>query len=397
MTVWIIEPRDPLIVRDGRPFGPTPGARASSLTFPFPSTITGGVRTRAGLDSTGSFDLSLIPMVKDIGVRGPLLVELDDNGEIETWLCPSPSDALMLESTPPDETRAICKRLVPLEIPSGARTDLDGDLSLVGLVKPDPRKPHAKAPRFWYWDRFKEWLLRSGESTDDHAVILSELGHHGPQPESRTHISIQPEAQVAMEGALFQTRGLEFSRIEYRPEGDVHFRRRMALAAGVDDAASGAEKIRSGLAPLGGERRLVNWLPSRTQLPECPNELRESIVRERHCRVVLLTPAHFKGGSRPAWIVSPQKNVSPHLRALAIGRPQVVSGWDFERPGPKPTRRLAPAGTTLFLQLDGSDESIADWIDAIWMQCVSDDEQDRHDGFGLSVLGAWDGGYRRME
>ena len=50
MTTWIIEPHDPLIFRDGRPFGPNPGARAKTLSFPFPSTTTGGVRTRAGLD-----------------------------------------------------------------------------------------------------------------------------------------------------------------------------------------------------------------------------------------------------------------------------------------------------------------------------------------------------------
>ena len=53
MTIWIIEPHDPLIVRDGRPFGPNPGVQATSLTFPFPSTTTGGVRTRAGLNSYG--------------------------------------------------------------------------------------------------------------------------------------------------------------------------------------------------------------------------------------------------------------------------------------------------------------------------------------------------------
>jgi CRISPR-associated protein Cmr3 len=49
MTVWIMEPHDPLLVRDGRPFGSNPGARARSLLFPFPSTIAGGMRTRAGL------------------------------------------------------------------------------------------------------------------------------------------------------------------------------------------------------------------------------------------------------------------------------------------------------------------------------------------------------------
>ena len=52
---WIIEPHDPLIVRDGRPFGPNPSAQAISLSFPFPSTTTGGVRSRAGLKGDGTF------------------------------------------------------------------------------------------------------------------------------------------------------------------------------------------------------------------------------------------------------------------------------------------------------------------------------------------------------
>ena len=54
MTRWIIEPLDPLIVRDGRPFDPTPGARARSVPFPYPSTTTGGIRTRAGKDDNGA-------------------------------------------------------------------------------------------------------------------------------------------------------------------------------------------------------------------------------------------------------------------------------------------------------------------------------------------------------
>ena len=48
MTLWRIEPRGPLIVRDGRPFGLNPGARAESLDFPFPATIAGARHHRAG-------------------------------------------------------------------------------------------------------------------------------------------------------------------------------------------------------------------------------------------------------------------------------------------------------------------------------------------------------------
>jgi CRISPR-associated protein Cmr3 len=73
---------------------------------------------------------------------------------------------------------------------------------------------------------------------------------------------------------------------------------------------------------------------------------------------------------------------------------------------PKPTRRLAPAGSVFFVQLPGTDRAddaaIEAWIDAIWMQNISDDhpgdpERDRRDGFGLAVLGAWDGELMTME
>jgi CRISPR-associated protein Cmr3 len=125
--------------------------------------------------------------------------------------------------------------------------------------------------------------------------------------------------------------------------------------------------------------------------------LRADIVKLRHCRIVLITPAHFLNGSQPSWLGSQRESVTPSLQAIAISRPQVVSGWDFENNTPKRTRRLAPAGTTLFFKLDGDDATIEKWIDAMWMQCVSDEEQDRRDGFGLAVLGVWNGGLQPME
>lgn len=95
MQTWLIEPRDPLIVRDGRPFSADiAGARATSLDFPFPSTTTGGVRTRQGLASGGFANRppeevqELIRQLKDeIAVRGPLLVELNGEGKLPTGCC----------------------------------------------------------------------------------------------------------------------------------------------------------------------------------------------------------------------------------------------------------------------------------------------------------------------
>src|SRR5436853_755991 len=99
MTIWILEPRDPLLVRDGRPFGTDPGAQASTLPFPFPSTIAGGIRARAGLNEAGVFkytkdDVEALNRLKQLRVRGPLLVRLPNDESAITsvsWLVPPPS------------------------------------------------------------------------------------------------------------------------------------------------------------------------------------------------------------------------------------------------------------------------------------------------------------------
>lgn len=393
MTIWIIEPHDPLIVRDGRPFSPDPAARAISLPFPFPSTTTGGVRTRAGLKD-GVFDLSQIERVKQIKVRGPLLVQLTpggDNSKLEQWLVPAPADALLLEPEPPQEGFALRKWLVPLRLPEGAQTSLDTEnkdsLMLVGQVQPDPHKPTKEAPHYWYWDTFQAWLI--APSLDGQIVSLSGLGHNGPQREQRIHVSMNIDRRTAKEGALFETSGLEFTFTGRSREKRLSKAQRLALAVAVDE--NEASGIRDGLASLGGERRTVSWRKSDSDLPQCPEELRKAIIKTKSCRVILLTPACFKQGYRPTWLAEEQYGVQPRLRAIAIQRPQVVSGWDLERPGPKPTRRLASAGTVLFLSLKGSDEAIKHWVESMWMQCVSDNEQDRNDGFGLAALGTWSG------
>lgn len=401
MTTWIIEPHDPLIVRDGRPFSAIPGAQAVSLAFPFPSTTTGGVRTRAGLKND-IFDIAMTQEVKKIKVRGPLLVELaHDDGSATpkhlNCLVPAPADALIFEPDP-EKKKPILQQLVPLTPFEGSVTNFDEkQLSLVGLAESDRRKPSKDAPRYWCWDKFEEWLLNPAELQKQDNPLTG-LGHNGPQREHRTHVSMEADQRVAKEGALFGTSGLEFTA----PGTGIHKlyeAQRLALAVVVDESeASGLNKIQQGIAGLGGERRMVSWRESNDQLPSYPQELVDSIISDKACRVILLTPAYFAEGYHPTWLTQEQFGITPELRAIAIQRPQVASGWDLEKKGPKHTRRLAPAGTVIFLKLEGREDAIRDWVNSIWMQCVSDNDTDssvlsqsRDDGFGLAVLGTWSG------
>jgi CRISPR-associated protein Cmr3 len=374
MPTWIIEPRDPLVIRDGRPFGPDPGVRAESLAFPFPSTTTGGARNRFGLDGSGVFNRDRVAAVKGLAVRGPLLVELDAEERL-TWYAPAPADALLVDA---HEGHVQVNPLRPLAPPPGAATSVPGDLRPVGLAARLRAKPAGAAPQFWRWDAFAAWLARPARRI----AAPAELGLGAMPRDARTHVSIADDSLTAAEGALFQTIGLAF----VGPG-----RSRLGLAI---EAAEPFPSFAGGLAPLAGERRLVTWRPSPEGLPPCPPAVREAIVRDGACRAVLLTPAFFAGGSRPGPLLAPSHGVTPALAAACMGRPQVVSGWDMERGQPKPTRRLAPAGAVYFLTLAGDAAARAAWVDAHWMACVSDDADGftaGRDGFGLLALGAWDG------
>jgi len=385
MQHWIIEPYDPLIVRDGRPFGPHPGARARTLPFPFPSTIAGGLRTRAGEDGNGIFDPDQIPRVKGITVRGPLLVELDPSGNAEAML-PAPRDALFLQD---NETREVTRhRLQPLQVPAGADGDLPPDLAYpVGLARPDLRKPFKDAPDYWHWSRFEEWLFKPPVLKALDSKEMAGLGHAGPGADRRVHVALDPQTFSGIDGGLFATGGLSFVR-ESKAES-LHSVRRLALAVSADNLDGLA--IEEGFAPLGGERRIMSWQKSADIFPKTPGKVIEEIVKTGFCRLILLTPAVFDQGWQPGWLLQPRHGLQPRLKAALTGKPQTISGWDFEQKGPKKTRRLVPAGSVYFLELGGQESSRREWAEAVSMQNISDEEVDRKSGFGLAILGTWSG------
>jgi len=368
--LWIIEPRDPLIVRDGRPFGNTPGVRATSLPFPMPATVAGAMRTRAGSNSDGVFDVSRVNEVKQIGLCGPLLAQISDDNTL-SWFAPAPADALILEDKKNDILQL--KPLVPLVKPSGMTCNLSDALALVGMQRVDPAKPYGDTPRFWHWEYFTKWLCNPSEQTVDPKTI----GLSGLERETRTHVRMGSETQTADPGALFQTQGLEFTTKAGRAR----------LAIGIATDAT----LQAGFGSLGGERRVVCWRPSTATLPILPDKLIDQIATDRACRIILLTPAHFDDGYHPRYLLKTQAGITPTLAAVAVQRPQTVSGWDYEKKEAKHTKRLAPAGTVFFLRFDteASPDAMQSWVRKLWLTCVSDNEQDRRDGAGMVAIGVW--------
>ena len=383
MSLWLIIPRDPLIFRDGKPFTATPGERSKSLGFPFPSTLAGAVRTRVGPDPEKGYDRERIEYLKSLAVRGAMLVELSADGKISKWSFPAPADALLVEKK---QSKQIWRYwLAPLELPSGGLTDLDG-LAVIGPMENVKDKPFARAPHFWDWDMMQAWL----EHPSDSVVEPETLGLAELVREYRTHVSITPELQASKEGALFQTSGMEFVRAELNDEKRLKNAHPLALAVETE------APLEEGVDFLGGERRVVCWQKIQDVLPVCPIKIRQAIKDQKHCRLVLATPAHFEKGYSP-WQLA--KDFNLQVKGAALPRYQTISGWDYAKGSggePKPTRRLAPAGSVYFLNLEGTAD-IEAFVESVWLQAISDDDQSRRDGFGLALLGTWDGKPRTLE
>ena len=160
MSVWLVEPLDPLIARDGRPA--SVGGHFFTVSSPYPSMLAGAVRTRMGCED-GAFTLrgdALRELLEKVIVRGPLLAEMQPEGdEILQWLAPAPRDQTILR-TP--EGATILKRHVPHRLdPEEAAMDSLGEAGLLpaGYRGGDSHgKPPKDLPAFWRWAEFESWL-----------------------------------------------------------------------------------------------------------------------------------------------------------------------------------------------------------------------------------------------
>ncbi len=393
MKAFILTPTDPLVFGTGKPFTAVPGARNDSAPMPPPSTLAGFVRTQAGLDKHGQFDKSRIPTLLENEVLGPLLAVLpqDGQGNAELAVVP-PADALRLACKDAPAKHCI-RRLHPLELEEGDA--VSGTGLPVGQPNPDRSKPPRNAPAYWRWSQLLSWLSADGGETRDQEVDAHE-GVHAPTPETRLNVRISEDG-TADDGGLFGTTGRRF-----RSRVDGAWR---DLAIYGETDATLPLPLRG---VLGGEGRLSAATESPRLLPDTPPDAVLASARAGHVRVYLLTPAPLGGSTWDCPFGT--------VIAQAHGRPDVISGWahsisdtpplpgydpvfkghgkTFARKpgasGPKPIRRLLPAGTVFFVKLDQTGDAAAQTISDWWTRSIAAG-QDARDGFGRILFGAWNG------
>jgi CRISPR-associated protein Cmr3 len=378
MTYLYISPRDPLIARDGRPFGSGQSNRMRCLDWFYPSVLAGSLRTMVGKSLGYQFDTDQVALLKNIEVAGPLPCR--DN----RLYAPAPLDCVIQR----DPDRAIALRPAPLK--DGEGTDLP-EPGLQPCQMPTNVEEGFKpgtGPPFWRMDRIADWLADTdGRSCAVPPRVPLDVGNTDyldPVRDQRVHVALDAATGAAREHMLFMSEGIVL------PDG-VGISARVKAPDGNAQALSGLDALHS----FGGERRTARFqVTDHSQIWSCPEKVRQALKGGNLVRMILATPAVFAGGWKPGWLDEHLEGSPPgcrlrlRLMGACVDRWRPVSGWSLEPPrGPKAIRRLAPAGSVYFFEV--ADGEAADSLASLWLESVCDEEQARRDGFGLTLWGVW--------
>ncbi|MGH2533304.1 MAG: type III-B CRISPR module-associated Cmr3 family protein [Thermomicrobiales bacterium] len=408
-TTLLLRPRDPIILRDARPFSTDPGARAFTLDWPLPSTIAGALRTHIGTASGVDWtNPAARARALGIAIRGAFLVDRVQDGDPWTPYFPAPADAVVYrpedeggkdgedgedgEDGKDEEPRVM--RLWPDESladdeAAGCDMPTVNDLKLLPMTVERDEKPEP-GYHFWSLKDTIAWLIGGDGLPTRHRTHIEQ--------ELRVHVAVSGDTLTSVEGRLFATTGLAFSPAS-RPRWKEH--PESAILCGVGLPAGSrieAWTPQPAFLPLGGERRQAR-LTGADQIDldpwTIPPELVQALEGETRLRLQLVTPAIFRTGWCPGWLTQRHRDRNPaqinglglKLRAAAVGRRVPISGWDLTNGCEKPVRYAAPAGSVYFF--DVAEPLTAERITKLWLAPLSDGVYNREDGFGLVVPGVW--------
>lgn len=374
-----IEPSDVLLFRDGKPFSAGDDHNARSIFPPSPRTFQGAIR--AAILSRYGFDAAAAkPVIGDSDsygkinrMLGPFIASSSAKGDITEFL-PLPLDLGRPKS---DKGKDV---IIPIQPCSETR--FKSDLEGICLPWAKTAARLTSYPSYLPVHVIYDYLAGKLPSTD--AIVAGEKVF---SYELRTGIRRSHLRHAAEEGQLYS---VSFVRMNAGFGFTYEFTYEIE---GVDD-----KPPKSGLLVLGGEARpaMYRRIEDRASMPrELVTTIEASISKSQRFKLYIATPAIFSRGWLPARI-DPATGYKGNLNGIpvrlvsaVVGRPIPIGGWelrpgDADRERPRPIQRAVPAGSIYWFETDAKPESV---IEKLHFQCISDSDNDRKIGFGLSLIG----------
>jgi len=404
----LIEPRDPLLARDARPFSSEPGARAFTLPWPWPRTIAKTIRALigSGAGTATTWTAERRRAMAAMAVHGPLMVAKERAGAPWEMYVPAPRDVVFHRDTESDGEPS--KRLNTMILrpawlqpnegvteppaPSPASAGGRGAKAFGNVARDEfgrhavievtaDVKPDTDVPAWWRLDDARRWLAWPGEEDDarDHLPLSAESeqvkqgvrGLRGPLTDARMHVSIEPGTQTHVEGALFTTESLAFpgGYVQAEIDDQVQATHMAMLVRLVSAPAARLPEV----AAFGGERR-ISRITDRSNggelFPSWPEAGSPPAgwAHARGLRLQLVTPAIFQFGWLPAWLadgtIPGLGGTKLHLElvGVAMDRRQAVSGWFSTRRNTERDPRAPQPRFSTHEELNGGGPAATDYV-----------------------------------
>ncbi len=379
MNRHFIEPWDVLFLRGNKLFG-DPGSYGEALVPPWPSVAAGAIRSailvRDGIDparfATGQQPHKTLGTPEKPGtftVHAFTLARQTD-GRTEALYAP-PADLVISKA---DDESLVVQRLTPHRPARGIDCSLPTE-QLPVLTQAGRSKP---ASGWWLTEAGYATYLKGGEiMTPDKGKKKSEHMIHADQlwaMDERVGVGLEPARRRAEDGRLFTVQAVAFRK-------GVGF-----LAATEGDGFEQETLLRFGGDGRAARCRNVDYRPPAVDL--------EAICEAGCCRIVLTTPGIFPEGWRPPGMAADGSfelmGVKGRVVAAAVGRAEVISGWDLARWQPKSARRAVPTGSVYWLEdLQATPDTLAKLgSHGLWPE-TSYDAQRKAEGFNRFDIGMY--------
>jgi CRISPR-associated protein Cmr3 len=379
MTWLYIEPSDVWMFRDARPFPTDQGLTARSMFPPSPFTVQGALRSSllgrlavswhdyafgagAGIEQVwarlGRPGASGSAGLGQFAMRGPVLgVAFGQSVELRF---PLPADAFALGKTKVGSYQLSSPK--PAKSRSWRTNRVFDDAQLSTLEVDADVQPEGIEAQVWLDGANLERYLAGDpfEAAPSGAFVANE---------PRLGIEIDHGPRRPKDGQLYTA---EFVRLH----NDV------GLVVEVSDTVEWPSA--AGVLAMGGQARAAHYRSMAA--PNLPGQRLHN--PQTLVRVLLLTPAYFEAGWRPAsgdW--SEVFGVEARLVSVALGRPLSLGGWDLANPSArhKPMYNFVPAGSVFYFEFRKAIGS----LDTPFTQSPDGGLPLGRLGFGMMALGTW--------
>lgn len=388
MTLYYyVQPTDTLFVRGNLAFGDA-GEHGASMMPPPPSLFAGAFRSALLGRDAGEMSAFLAQGRCDDARLDACLGTPENPGAFRiTWL--SLAGRVSEKATPeavfqlPADLLRLESGFAPLQPREpGEFVSSAGDLpQRATLISAKQEKP--KSGFFLRQAGFARHL--QGQHPEaGHEIEAKHLFQRDP----RLGIGLNAESRSVEDGLIYTTEGFAFSPAS-RPDTPRPF-----AGTGFLVGIEGADDLlpEAGLLRLGGDGRSAQYRRVDFQPPRAA----EAPGPSNRFRLILQTPALFSQGWLPDGVSREGDDYllrgagfSARLICAALGRREVVSGWDLFHWKPKPAQAAAPAGSVYWYdQFEGDAGKLAEWV-AGGLRGKNPDLQRRAEGYNLAGLAIW--------